>query len=54
MDGAEAIIKLKEQQNNDDAESAHSIADSVLCQLLKSLGFEDVVKEYYKIAKWYA
>ena len=50
----EAIEKLKEQQNNEDIEVAHSIADTILCRLLESLGYSDVVREYDRIEKWYA
>lgn len=44
----------KEFQKNEDIESAHCGADNVLCDLLKTLGFEDVVQEYYKVEKWYS
>lgn len=50
----EAITKLKECQKNYDIEAAHAIADDILCDLLEGLGYEDVVKEYYKVSKWYA
>jgi len=49
-----AIEILKEEQKCSDKEMAHSRADDVLCDLLKSLGHGDVVKEYKKIDKWYA
>jgi uncharacterized transporter YbjL len=49
-----ALIKLKKLQKNEDIESAHCGADNVLCDLLKTLGFEDVVQEYYKVEKWYS
>jgi hypothetical protein len=32
----------------------HVDADEVLCELLTSLGHEDVVEEYRKIDKWYS
>ena len=50
----EAIQKLKEAQKNDDTESAHGIADGVLCSLLCELGYGDVVTEYRSVDKWYA
>lgn len=50
----EAIEKLKEQQNNEDTEVAHSIADTILCRLLESLEYSDVIREYDKVEKWYA
>lgn len=54
MTKEEAIQKLKLQQLSDDPEVAHSIADDILCELLKSLGYEDVVIEWEQIDKWYA
>ena len=54
MTKEEAITKLKECQKKNDTEVAHDIADGILCDLLKELGYKDVVKEYYKVDKWYA
>jgi len=54
MTKEQAIQILKEQQTNDDKESAHGIADDVLCNLLKTLGYRDVVEEWEKVPKWYA
>lgn len=54
MTREEAIIKLKKLQDSCDIEVAHLSADNVLSELLKTLGYEDVVKEYYKVDKWYA
>lgn len=50
----EFIEQLKELQESDDTECAHCEADDILCELLISLGYQDVVDEYYKINKWYA
>lgn len=49
-----ALIKLRRLQKSGDTECAHIAADSVLCRLLKNLGFEDVIEEYYRVEKWYA
>jgi hypothetical protein len=54
MDRQEAIKQLKEAQLNGDTETAHADADDVLCELLKSLGYSDVVEEYNKVSKWFA
>lgn len=54
MTREEAILKLKEQQNDYDIEVAHSRADDVLTELLTSLGYEDVVREWDLVPKWYA
>ena len=49
-----ALIKLRKLQKNKDIESAHCDADHVLCDLLETLGFKDVVQEYHKVKKWYS
>lgn len=54
MTREEAIKKLKELQMYLDTEAAHDGADTVICELLESLGFADVVDEYAKVDKWYA
>lgn len=41
-------------QSIGDIEIAHIEADGVLKALLNSLGYEDVVKEWEKVEKWYA
>ena len=51
------LIEIKERLKSDpdyDEELAHPDADAVLCDLLKELGFEDVVELYEKVPKWYA
>ena len=53
MTRKEAIARLKECAG-EDAESGHVDADNVLCELLYSLGYEDVVAEWGKIRQWYA
>lgn len=54
MTREEAIAKLKILKCMGDKEIAHCNADDVICELLKTLGYEDVVKEYDEIDKWYA
>lgn len=54
MTREEAIAKLKEAQDYGDPEGAHVMADDVLCKLLRSLGYDDVVEEFHKVGKWYA
>lgn len=49
-----AIKLLKRCQGHRDKEGAHIIADQVLLDLLETLGYEDVVEEFEKVAKWYA
>lgn len=53
MTKEQAIEELIKCQD-DDPEWGHVDADDVLCRLLISLGFDDVVEEYKKVLKWYA
>ena len=53
MTREEAIAALKKEQGSDDIEGSHINADKVLCDLLISLGYGDVVDEFDKIEKWY-
>lgn len=48
------VNKLKALQSNSDIEAAHNQADKILCDLLNSLGYDDVVKEFENLEKWYA
>ena len=52
MTKEEAILKLKEAANLGE-EEGHIVADDVLCELLVSLGYGDVVDAYESIHKWY-
>lgn len=54
MTREEAIKKLRIFQTYEDPESAHSLADEVLTDLLTALGYKDVVDEWDKIERWYA
>ena len=49
-----ALTLLRGLQKPGDPEAYHRYADDVLCALLKTLGYEDVVAEYEKVSKWYA
>ncbi len=37
-----------------DPSEAHKKADNVLCSLLVSLGYADIVELYEEVEKWYA
>lgn len=50
----EVIARLKLLQNDKDTEHNHIEADKLLCELLITLGFKDVAKEYNQIKKWHA
>jgi len=54
MTREEAMALLVGEQNSGDWEGAHANADRVLCELLKALGYADVVDEWEKVGKWYA
>ena len=49
MKREEAIDQLREIQEIADIEVAHRLADDILCRLLHSLGYADVVAEYNKV-----
>ena len=44
-------VKVKYE---DDEEAAHRLADDILCDLLESLGYTELVEVFYSIDKWYA
>ncbi len=48
------LERLKELQESGDAEYAHGEADDILCDILKDLGFEEIVEAWDKVPKWYA
>jgi len=54
----ESHDKIKQQmidlKNNGDIEVRHKTADALLCDLLNTLGFNDIVKEFNELDKWYA
>lgn len=49
-----ALKKMREEISNGDTEIAHSRADYILCELLKTLGYDELVKLYDEVPKWYA
>ena len=54
MTKEKAIKELKEIQSLGMGEDSHIAADGVLVKLLISLGYEEIIKEYHEIEKWYA
>ena len=54
MTREQALQALIECDEHGDTEIAHCKADDVLCDLLSSLGYEDVVDAFRSIRKWYA
>jgi hypothetical protein len=56
IDREKALLALSDalELGKGDPEIAHVNADEILCELLTSLGFSDVVEEFKKVPKWYA
>jgi hypothetical protein len=54
MTSKQAKTKLRKLQHREDEEREHWEADKILCDLLTALGYEDVVKEFNKVGKWYS
>ena len=55
MTREEAIKSLNDiEKLRGDPENWHLAADYVLCELLTSLGYQDVVDAWEKVEKWYA
>jgi hypothetical protein len=50
----DAIVALKALQTDSDPEAEHAEADEILCRLLKTFGFDEVIEEWWKVKKWYA
>lgn len=42
------------ERSHSDEEIAHTCADEILCDLLKELGYERLVKAFNNVWKWYA
>jgi hypothetical protein len=55
MTREEALVKLtKLHADSADTERDHWDADDILCDLLRALGYDDVVEAWDKIDKWYS
>jgi hypothetical protein len=50
---AAALEQLNEQCFTWDTEMCHRIADDILCDVLKDLGYDELVARYKKVNKWY-
>jgi hypothetical protein len=48
-----AMIKQRCPTGGDE-EIAHGVADTILCDILKELGFVETVKAFEAVEKWYA
>ena len=55
MSHEEALIALESiVNNNNDPEADHEEADTILCEFLSELGYDDIVNLFQQINKWYA
>lgn len=54
MTREQALAALIECRQSGDTEAAHGDADRVLCDLLISLGYQDIVTAWKAVPKWYA
>lgn len=52
MQALKAILEY--EQEHGDLEGCHQRADNVLCELLATLGYPDVVAAWEKVDKWYS
>jgi hypothetical protein len=48
------IRELQALQNESDTEKVHAVADGILCELLRNLGYGEVVDAYEQLDMWYA
>ena len=54
MTPEEFTSKMVDIDLNGDTEVAHSDGDDLMCDLLRELGYEDGVKVFEAMDKWYA
>ena len=50
----EFVTRMENLTDEGDTEGNHVMADTLLCELLKQLGFKSVVDLYEKVDKWYS
>ena len=49
-----AVMRHISEECGGDIEGAHAMADEAMCKLLIDLGFDDGVKIFDEMDKWYA
>ncbi|MET4799761.1 hypothetical protein [Bradyrhizobium sp. LB11.1] len=49
----DAINKLKSLQRSDDGCNVHGSAQTVICDFLDSVGYEDIAREFRKVHEMY-
>ena len=53
MTKQDAINRLQSLQRNNEGSNVHAEADTVLCDFLDAVGYEEVVREFRKIHEMY-
>jgi hypothetical protein len=49
------LEQMRSLENTDDVESAHSEADNLLIETLRTIGgFDSLIEAYENVPKWYA
>jgi hypothetical protein len=46
--------RMRQFAEMDDSEAAHSSADGLLCDVLEALGYDEGIKVYRDMKKWYS
>lgn len=47
-------MKYAVEVSENDEEQGHGLADTILCDFLKHLGYTEIVNEFEKVEKWYS
>ena len=50
----ELLALMMEETDTGEPERDHYNADELLCDILISLGYDEVIEEYKKITRWYS
>lgn len=53
-DYSKYLHRLTELEDSTDPEAAHGEADNILCEFLRSAGFEKMADAFEKVEKWYS
>ncbi len=54
MTKEQALAEMRNLMDLADVEIAHSEADDVLCEVLRGLGYDELVDAFEDLPKWYA
>ncbi len=48
------LERMADLKDHSDTEKAHTMADDILCDFLRGLGYDDLVDAYEAVDKWFA